>query len=95
MKMRLVRHHGGLKVYADRAAMAEIARELIRLSTAPEGEHYEFQTLEWEGVPGADVKAYDGGEFASMADLRQFETEGFDLNFITLEETDFESFPET
>ncbi len=87
-------HTGGVKLYADRPAFAALVRELERLVSAPRGEHFEFQTLEWEGVDGFDIRSYDGEDFASLDDLQPLAKDTIDVNFMVLEEEDFDRYPE-
>jgi len=90
MKVRMVQHGGGLKFYADRPALKQLAAELERLASSPIGEHFEFQTLEWVG--NADLKVFECYEYVDHSNLVRIPPDEFDLNFMTLEDTDFEKF---
>ena len=92
MRVRIVRHNGGLSFYADRPALKELADELERLANAPLGEHFEFQTLEWTGNPEIDFEVFECGDFIDHSVLERIDSDKFDLSFMTLEDVDFEKY---
>ena len=95
MKLVVVQHNHGTKLYFDREFAAHLQKEMERLANSKNEDYCEFQSIELLEIEngGKPYRVFKTDSFSSFERLEEIDASDHDVGFMVVEESDFDKYP--
>jgi hypothetical protein len=90
LKISIVHHEHGIKIYGDRDVFLELSNEFHRLANSATSDYAEVQTANIQDYDGMIFSQFRVSSLDSFKERQKISVDEFDINFMVIEDDDFE-----